>query len=197
MQDSLSTKAGKTDRRRYSKEKSVLKETLNWQILPSQSQRILRILGQVEKTLLSFHWQHYTELAIIFKMSWNSTCTWLTYIRKSCNIADWNASRLALRFQLTVHWSRQCCEQKTMCFGWSHNLVPVTKRDGNIRITMDFTSLNPKITPSRHPLPNICDVRFMLIRCALHMWVCILSSSLICRVFLNQSTDKKQSAMAS
>ena len=44
----------------------------------------------------------------------------------------------------------------------SHNLVPVTKRDGNIRITTDFTSMNLQIIPTRHPLPNIRDVLFML-----------------------------------
>ena len=45
---------------------------------------------------------------------------------------------------------------------WAHNLVPIMKHDGGIRITTDFTFLNPQIIPTRHPLPNIRDVRVML-----------------------------------
>ena len=45
---------------------------------------------------------------------------------------------------------------------WASALVPIMKRDGGIRLTTDFTPLNSQVTPTRHPLPNIRDVRVLI-----------------------------------
>ena len=45
---------------------------------------------------------------------------------------------------------------------WASALVPIMKRNGGVQLTTDFTLLNSQVTPTRHPLPNIRDVRVLI-----------------------------------
>ena len=53
----------------------------------------------------------------------------------------------------------EACEKSD----WTSTLVPIMKPDGNIRVVTDFTPLNRHIIPTRHPLPNIREVRVLIV----------------------------------
>ena len=45
---------------------------------------------------------------------------------------------------------------------WSSPVVPVRKKDGTIRLCIDYRKLNKKTIPDRHPMPNLSDSIFGL-----------------------------------
>ena len=45
---------------------------------------------------------------------------------------------------------------------WSSPIVPVRKKDGTIRLCLDYRRLNSVTKPDRHPLPNLNDAIFGL-----------------------------------
>ena len=63
---------------------------------------------------------------------------------------------------------RQCkdlLEQDIIEFSkspWSSPVVPVRKKDGSLRVCIDYRKLNSVTKPDRHPMPNMTDLVFSL-----------------------------------